>query len=340
MKRFHVFRRCAAAGAGRHSTSSSTASPLERQSHRLTCGASSPSHLGARAGLTTLLVSFAVVAGGSGCIFAKPEPAPKGLEDLTRFILDRFEIKEDTDVAVQDAELHDAFINLNKELEDLEVSEDKPFKSVLDDIEEKHVDDLEGMDKDGALDQLGLAQGLIIADVVHCTFEQNQNLMLGQKSPEIHPDVYAEYDKAFDEETSPYADGDKDQLFWDLSYTLKDPPVGSAYSAVARGGARRVKAIDDEKSPFGDVLITRVHLPEPAVFEGEGSEFTLDFQLETYHKNADGDLLHVYANWRRMKLGPVDSSQEVFINTSLDGMVDWDTEIDAACADGTADSID
>ena len=84
----------------------------------------------------------------------------------------------------------------------------------------------------------------------------------------------------------------------------------------------------------------RVHLPDPAEFQGEGSEFTLDFQLETYQKNADGNLLHLYANWRRMKLGPVDSSQEVFINTSLDGMVDWDAEIDAACADGTADSID
>ncbi len=277
--------------------------------------------------------------GSSGCIFAKPAEAPEGLEDLTRFILDRFEIKEDTDVEVQDAELREAFINLNAELEKQAVSEEKPFKNVLDDLEDKHVKDLEGM-TEAKLEKLGLAQGLVIADVVHCTFKQNQNLMLGQKSPDIHPDVYAEYDKVFDEDTSAYAGGDTNQLFWDLSYKLKDPPVGSAYSAVARGGARRIKALDDETSPFGDLLVTRVHLPEPAVFEGEGSEFSLDFQLETYHKNADGDLLHLYANWRRMKLGPVDSSQEIFINTSLDGMVDWDAEIDAACADGTADSID
>jgi hypothetical protein len=291
--------------------------------------------------VSALVVAVVVGASGSGCIFVKPAGAPDSIEGITRFILDRFEIKEDTDVALQDEELHGAFIKLDEALRDLPqpLDEDHPFKDVLEDLEPEHVDDLEGMDDD-ALDDLGLAQGLVIADIVHCSFEQNQNLMLSQKSAEIHPDVYEEYSKEFDEDVDPYAEGDKDQLFWSLDYSLKDPPVGSAYSAVARGGARRVKNIDDEKSPFGDVLITRVHLPEPAVFEGEGSEFTLDFQLETYHKNSDGDLVHLYANWRRMKLGPVDSSQEVFINTSLDGMVDWDTEIDAACADGTADSRD
>ena len=76
--------------------------------------------------------------GSSGCIFAKPAEAPEGLEDLTRFILDRFEIKEDTDVEVQDAELREAFINLNAELEKQAVSEEKPFKNVLDDLEDKH----------------------------------------------------------------------------------------------------------------------------------------------------------------------------------------------------------
>ena len=289
----------------------------------------------------SLVAVMVVVAGlgGSGCIFAKPAPAPEGIEDLTRFILDRFEIKEDTDVAVQNEELAGAIVNLNDELEKLEVGVDKPYKSVLNDIEAEHVDDLSGM-TDDKLEDLPLAQGLVIADVIDCSFEQNQNLLLGEKGPDIHPDVYAEYSKDFDDDVQPYADGDKSQIFWDLDYKLKDPPVGSAYSAVARGGARRVDAIDDEKSPFGDVLITRVHLPEPAEFESEGSEFTLDFQLETYHTNSDGKLLHLYANWRRMKLGPVDSSQEVFINTSLDGMVDWDKETEKACADGTADSID
>lgn len=297
----------------------------------------SPTHSLPR--IASVVVVAGVVVAGSGCIFAKPAAAPKGIEDLTRFILDRFEIKEDTDVELQDAELREAFINLNAELEAQEVAVDKPFKNVLDDLDKKHVQDLEGM-TDEKLEKLGLAQGLVIADVIRCTMKQNENLMLSQKSAELRPDVYAEYEKIFDEDIQPYADGAKDQLLWNVDYTLNDPPVGSAYSAVARGGARRVQGLDDDTSPFGDLLITRVHLPEPAVFEGEGSEFSLDFQLETYHTNADGHLLHLYANWRRMKLGPVDSSQEVFINTSLDGMVDWDKDTEAACADGRADSTD
>ena len=272
-----------------------------------------------------------------GCIFAAPAPAPEGLEDLSRFIWDRFEIKADTDVALQDQELHAAFINLDKELQALEVpvDDDTPFKSVLADIEEERIKDLEGME--GRSDRIALAQGLVVANIVHCTLEQNENLTLSEKSAEIHGDIYETYEKEFDDDIQPFDDGDVDQIFWRLSYRIGSPPVGSPYAAQTRAGARRVKAIDDDVSPFGDLFITRVHLPEPAVFDGEGSEFDLDFQIETYHQREDGNLVHFYAMWRRMVLGPVDSSQEVFINTSLDGMVDWDKETEVACGDGRAD---
>ncbi|MDP2343039.1 MAG: hypothetical protein Q8O67_18935 [Deltaproteobacteria bacterium] len=281
------------------------------------------------------LVVVAVIGCSSSCICAAPAPAPEGLEDLARFIWDRFEIKEDTDVALQDQELHAAFINLDEELAKLEVDDDTPFKSVLQDIDQDRVKDLEGMADRS--DKIGLAQGLVVANIVHCTLEQNENITLSEKSAEIHGDVYTKYEKEFDDDIGPFDDGDSDQIFWRLNYTIGSPPVGSPYSAETRAAARRVKAIDDETSPFGDLFLTRVHLPQPAEFEGDGSQFDLDFQLETYHQREDGNLIHFYAMWRRMVLGPVDSSQEIFINTSLDGMVDWDKETEVACGDGRAD---
>lgn len=271
----------------------------------------------------------------SSCIFVAPAPAPEGLEDLARFIWDRFDIKADTDVGVQDHELHEAVINLDKELADLNVDDDTPFKSVLEDLEEDRVKDLEGMADRS--DRIGLAQGMVAGNIVHCTMKQTENLALSEKSKEIHPDVYSEYEKTFDDDIESFADGTTDQIFWRLDYAIDEPPVGNPYSAQARAGARRVKAVDDTISPFGDVFLTRVHLPQPAVFEGEGSQFDLDFQLETYFQREDGNLIHFYVMWRHMVLGPVDSSQDIFINASLDGMIDWDKETELACADGRAD---
>ena len=65
----------------------------------------------------------------SSCIFVAPAPAPEGLEDLARFIWDRFDIKADTDVGVQDHELHEAVINLDKELADLLLFEPADFRN-------------------------------------------------------------------------------------------------------------------------------------------------------------------------------------------------------------------
>jgi hypothetical protein len=286
-------------------------------------------------GFATAVVVASVAAGGCA-----PAAAPGGLEELARFIFDRFEITEGTDVGQQDAELRQAFINLDEALADLDtpMTEETPYKSVLEDIEEKHVEDLEGVAP--RLGDLPLAQGLVTANVVKCSLKQNQNLTLSKDTSDVHGDIYSDYEKVFDEDPAAFADGETNQLFWRLNYRIGEPPVGSPYSATTRGGARRVVSTDDDKSPFGDLFITRVHLPEPAEFEGDGSEFTLDFQLETYHENSDGNLVHFYAMWRRMKLGIIDSQQDIFINTSLDGMVDWDKETEVACADGRADSRD
>ena len=86
----------------------------------------------------------------------------------------------------------------------------------------------------------------------------------------------------------------------------------------------------------GDIFMTRVHLLEPADFDGDGSSFDLDFQMELYYER-DGELGHLYTMWRRMVLGPVDNSSELFISQTLSGFVDFENRVDAACVEGLLD---
>jgi hypothetical protein len=272
-----------------------------------------------------------------GCLCAAPTPAPDGLEDLSRFIWDRIEIKEDTDVAVQNEELHDAIGKLNALFAgELGVTDETPLMNVLDDIEAKHVENLEGVAP--RIDQLPLAQGTVVGNHIGCSIEQTSNIVLSEKSAEIHVDSYAAYSKTFNEDPEAFAAGDIDQITWSLDYAIDQSPV--VYSATTHGLARRVPDLGDERSPFGELFMTRVHLPEPGTFEDEANEFTLDFQLETYHQNDAGDVVHLYTTWRRMKIGPVDSQSDFFINQQLEGSVDWDKETDVACAEGKADTRD
>ncbi len=287
---------------------------------------------------------FVVVAavsalGLSSSSCGKPAEAPTGIEDLTRFIWDRFDAPDDAGLrATQELEIQEAMANLDAELANLEtpLTVDTPFKNVLEDLDEERVASLEGMAE--RTDKMSLAQGLVIADVITgCTLEQLENLTLATNSEEIHPGVYESYSKVFDDDDQVQAfdDGEVDTLAWRTTYGAQPVP-GSAYEATTRIGYRRVKP--NENAQFGDVLISRVHLPEPAVFsEGaDSSFFDLDFQFETYHER-DDQIIHFYPMWRRMKLGIVDSSQDAFITFSLDNMVEWDKQLEKSCAEGFAD---
>jgi hypothetical protein len=124
-------------------------------------------------------------------------------------------------------------------------------------------------------------------------------------------------------------------MTWVTTYKIQTPPVGSAYEAKLRAGGRRVRGVEGEA--IGDIFMTRVHLLEPAQFDGDGSSFDLDFQMEVYFEDGDGAIKHFYGMWRRMVLGPVDSSSELFIGQTLSGFVDFENRVDAACVEGLLD---
>lgn len=267
---------------------------------------------------------------GSGCAAAE---APEGLDNLSRFLFDRFLPAEGLEASSQEAEIRDAVSKLADEFAAQGIDLDTPFTGTLKDLESDNVDDLEGIGS--RADDIALAQGFALANLTNCGIKQEVNLVMANRAMEIHPDVYDSYDKAFDGDPAAFKNGDVDVMTWVTTYKIKTPPVGSAYEARLRAGGRRVRGVEGEA--IGDIFMTRVHLMEPAQFDGEGSTFDLDFQMEVYFEDGDGAVKHFYGMWRRMVLGPVDSSSELFISQTLSGFVDFEKRVDAACVDGLLD---
>jgi hypothetical protein len=281
-----------------------------------------------RARVSSLLLSTVMAATfGSGCA---AQEAPEGLDNLARFIFERVEPAEGLELGVQETELRDAVIKLEDELQAQNVTIDTPFTATLKDLDVELVADLEGVGD--RADDVGLAQGFALANLTNCSLQNEINLVMSNRAMEIHPDVYESYGKDFDGEPASFRDGDVDFLTWETTYKIVQPPVGSAYEASLGAAGRRVKGADGS----GDIFMTRVHLLEPAKFDGEGSSFDLDFQMEIYYER-DGELGHLYTMWRRMVLGPVDSSSELFISQTLSGFVDFEKRVDDACVAGVLD---
>jgi hypothetical protein len=262
----------------------------------------------------------------SGCA---AEEAPAGLDDLSRFIFDRVAPAEGLELAAQESELRDAVVKLQAEFEAQEITYEAPFTGTLSDLPEASVAGLEGVGDRAA--NIAIAQGFGLANIARCTLQQEVNLVTSNRAMVIHPDVYQAYEKDFDVDPAAFRDGSETSLQWRTTYKIAQPPVGSAYEAKLRAVGRRIPGDGN----VGDIFMTRVHLLEPAVFDGDGSSFELDFQTEIYVDNGDGTLNHFYGMWRRMVLGPVTSSDELFIGQTLSGFVDFEKRVEAACADGT-----
>lgn len=282
--------------------------------------------------LPIALTGLTLLAGplASGCA----AEAPEGIDNLARFMWDRFDPAEGLDAGAQETEIREAVDKMRAEYRDLDLVLDEGdrgkafFTGTLPDLEEERIADLEGVG-DRAKD-IELGQGFVLANLTNCSIQQQVNLLMSNRSIEIHPDVYESYDKDFDSDESAFRDGDTNFITYKTAYKIQTPPVGSPYSAKLNAAARRINTDD------GEIVITRVYLSEAAKFDGEGSSFDLDFQMEVYF-DLDGETGHFYTMWRRMVLGPVDNSSELFISQTLGGFQDWELEVDDACAAGILD---
>ncbi len=251
----------------------------------------------------------------TGCL--QPQEAPADLDGLARFFFDRFD-PVDEDPAVSDIEMQDAISKLHDVLGGADLANDHAKgtmgKMTTTELEVVGRDDLDP----------ARAVGLTVSGIVHCSLDRLQEIILEPDQLSLYPEAYESYERTYDP-------NDREHIqTWQIDYRSSDD-VPNQFNAVVKSGIRFVPETEDAQ--FGRVLVRRGFFPERAVFDDdENAEFTHDFQIETYHERAPGEIVHFYGIWRWMKLGVLDISQATLMNITLDGMADWDKKTDTLCA--------
>lgn len=264
-----------------------------------------------RTRLALVLVPFALTL---GCL--QPQEAPADLDGLARFFFDRFD-PVDEDPGISDIEMVDAFAKLHAVIGGDELPE-----HVKGTMGKMTATELALVGRDD-LDPIR-AVGLSVSGVVHCTLDRMEEIVLDPDQLALYPEAYETYQRTFD------ADEREHLRTWQIDYR-SSPEVPNQFNATVKSGLRRVPAL--EGAPFGRTLVRRGFFPDRAVFDDDdNAEFTHDFQIETYHERAPGEVVHWYGIWRWMRLGVLDIGQAALMNITLDAMADWDKKTDQLCA--------
>ena len=119
-------------------------------------------------------------------------------------------------------------------------------------------------------------------------------------------------------------------LTWDTTYDISG--FGYEYTAYLESSLRY--AAKESDSDFADMIISRTILKEPAYFDEDSTDRGLfqDFQMEIYYQLESGDSLHFYGIWREMTLfGETTFASESAQRLVLDGLSDWDNDIEENC---------
>ena len=172
--------------------------------------------------------------------------------------------------------------------------------------------------------------GVFFTNVINCPLASVEKNIYALNQPELHPDSYEAYDRTYTSDLQAYEAREEEVLRWETNYSVAG--FGYAYDAMVYGDLRYVTPT--EESPFGPALLSRTILSEPAYFDADDTDRGMfqDFQLELYYERKPGETMHVYAIWREMVMaGSIDFSSTSSQRLVLDGLIDWDIDLENAC---------
>ena len=246
------------------------------------------------------------------------DPAPTELDDLAHYFWDQFELSAE--------ELAPALLNL-----DAAIGADTLDEHIDGSISDLSADQLAGV----GLSDLDPTRGagVFVANVVNCSLEDIERHTYALNQGDLHEGTYDSYERAYTSDFDAYTSREVDSLEWQSTYGVSG--LGVEYSATLDGRLRYLPALDAQVTPYGDALVARAVLAEPAYIDGSDNERGLmqDYQLEVYYPRSATETVHFYIIWREMiYTSSIDFDSESAQRLVLDGLIDWDNEAEEWCA--------
>jgi hypothetical protein len=196
-------------------------------------------------------------------------------------------------------------------------------------------DELAGLEvasRSGGLPDPSRARGLLFLNRFPCDPATFETLLTHADQNAIY-EAYDAYARSFEGDREVWRAGDADRLDWTGEITASIPLVGS-YTYGFRTSLRRFVVPETYPTAGEFGWITRNEMPEPAVWDREERAMPQDYQLEVFVPFED-DLLHIYAFWREMDLGPVGTTEsEAVARITFDQLAKWDRTTARVCAEG------
>ena len=243
-------------------------------------------------------------------------PAPEEQEALMQFFFTEFEDASDETMA-------EAFRNFDAAVDgaNLEYSE-----GIVSNLSPEDTDRTGYTHADPAN-----AIGLFIINPVACTIDQMVDLVTMKDQVGTYG-TYEEFTRTWVADVSAFQEEDSTTAIWEDEFRYINGILGIDYTAHTEGTGRWIPYIDDEATPWGSMLVTRRVMTTPATMDKEDHSYPQDWRVEVYYERSSGQLVHLAAMWREAVFGSLSHESELTQRTMLNGLKDWDTASDEACA--------
>jgi len=173
------------------------------------------------------------------------------------------------------------------------------------------------------------AQGMLVITELDCSLDQATRYVVAKNQADIYPKSYDKYERTFTSNANDFVGGIAPSVGWKTAYTVS--LLGRTYEAKLTGNARRLVGAGPNGKP---IVIARTVLDAPATFiKGDDSEFNQDYQIEAYYEIADNRVIHFYGMWREFRVSSLTSRDNLYINTILGSLVDFDVRTSLVCRD-------
>ena len=248
---------------------------------------------------------------------ANIEPAPSDIDGLSHYFWTHYDNEEDTIIA-------DGILNAFTAIDASNLEE--PLRGTVSNLslEELSLVGKEHEDPEAM-------SGIYFANVVHCPMDAIERGVYATNQDERHEGDYAEYNREYTSDLQAYESRESNRLSWTTNYTVET--IGQRLSVEINGGIRYVAEIDEARTPYGPIILSRGVLGEDAYFNDSNDRGMFqDYQLEVYFPISSTEAIHYFTIWREITYtSTIDFSSQSMQDLVLDGMIDWDLDTEAEC---------